>query len=212
VPFRRERDIVDLNPFDADAYFWNALEHFTPHVSHDTLNTAHLPSHAARHTANGTAHALHVTRVALTLRLGRINKPHRATHSEAVFMADAKKVDLVMESITVTLKKKDKRGEKKMLIKEMFATCKGGHVTALMGPSGVGATFAHLGECVLVCYSLPAPPGSHLGAFNACTIELILALWEAGVERFGVERVCYFIYHQRSRAFAGFKRATLLTQ
>jgi hypothetical protein len=53
-------------------------------------------------------------------------------------MADTEKADLIMESITVTLKKKDKQGIKKVLINEMFATCKGGHVTALMGPSGVG--------------------------------------------------------------------------
>jgi hypothetical protein len=69
---------------------------------------------------------------------GRLNKAHRATHDKAIVMADTEKADLIMESITVTLKKKDKQGIKKVLINEMFATCKGGHVTALMGPSGVG--------------------------------------------------------------------------
>jgi hypothetical protein len=71
---------------------------------------------------------------------GRINEPHRATHTEAVATANTEKVDLIMENITVTLKKKGKLGTKKVLIKELFATCKGGHVTALMGPSGAGDT------------------------------------------------------------------------
>jgi ABC-type multidrug transport system ATPase subunit len=66
---------------------------------------------------------------------------HRAGHHDNVAgVGFSSKADLVMENITVTLKKKDKEGVKKVLVKSMFATCQGGKITALMGPSGAGKT------------------------------------------------------------------------